>query len=124
MAYACRENDVNTYFAGGPTPGREVLSTPKDFELLDYDESPLTPPNTSPNRRADSTRKVLESPSIVQLARDRLRRSFNETEGVDRIENVMTHRGRSGARAGGGNLVIIATKFQWLHHVSGVRQHR
>jgi len=86
-----------------------VLSTPRDFELFDYDESPLTPPDTSPNRRADSTRKVIESPSIVQLARDRLRRSFNETEGVDRTDNIMTHRGRSEAQAGGSDLVIFIT---------------
>jgi len=59
MAYAYRENDVDTLFACGRTPGRKVLSTPRDFELLDYNESLLTPPNTSPNRRADSTRKVV-----------------------------------------------------------------
>jgi len=59
MAYAYRGNDVNTPFAGGLTPGRKMLLTPRDFESFVYDESPLTPSNTSPNTRADSKRKVI-----------------------------------------------------------------
>jgi len=41
----------------------------------------LLDPDTILNRRVDSNRKVVESPSIIQLARDRLRKSFDETEG-------------------------------------------
>jgi len=79
-----------------------------------YEESSLTPPDTSPNRRPDSKSKVVESPSIFQLARDRLRRSFNKTEGVDRTENIITHRGRLETWAGGGDLVIRCVPRGWL----------
>jgi len=41
MAYANTEDDVNNPSAGEPTPGRIVLLTPRNFELLDYAKSPL-----------------------------------------------------------------------------------
>jgi len=40
------------------------------------------------------------SPSIVQLARSRLTKSFKETVGVDGENNIRTYRGRSEARVG------------------------
>jgi len=102
MAYANTEDDVNTPFTGGPTPGRKVLLTPRDFELLDNAVSPLTPPDSNPNRRVDSDRKVVESPSIIQLARNRLMRSLRRTV------NIMTYHGRSQAWAGGSELLIFS----------------
>jgi len=65
--------------------------------VLDYDESPLTPPDTVSTARADNYHRVVASPSI-QLARERLRRSFKETEAVNRVYSVMASRSRFQAR--------------------------
>jgi len=73
MAYS--RDDVQPPYAGGPTSGRRPLLTPRDFDVLDYDEAPLTPPETVSNIRVDGNRRVAESSSIIQLARERLGRS-------------------------------------------------
>jgi len=86
---------------------RETLITPRDFHVWDRDESALTPTYTDPNRRADYKRLVVKSPGMVQLAREILRRSFDESRDVDRVyNNVITHRDRLEARAGGFDLFI------------------
>jgi len=38
--------DVQLPYIGEPTPVRRILLTPGDFDMLDYDESPLTAPDT------------------------------------------------------------------------------
>jgi len=88
MAYANTEDDVITPSAGGPSPRRNVLLTPRNFELLEYTEYPHSPPDANPNRRIDSNRKVVESPGIIQLARDRLRRSVDKTACDNRIDDI------------------------------------
>jgi len=87
-------------------PGRRLLLTPGEFEVLDYDESPLTPPATVSTARADNYRRVVASPSNIQLARQRLRRSFEETEAVNRVDSVMASRSRFQARTGDSESVI------------------
>jgi len=72
--------------------------------MLDYDEFPLTPPDTVYTARADNYHRVVASPSI-QLARGRLRRSFEETEAVNRVDSVMATRSRFQARTGGSESV-------------------
>jgi len=74
--------------------------------MLDYDESPLTPPDTVSTARADNYHRVVASPSSIQLARQRLRRSFEETEAVNKVNSVMASRSRFQARAGGSESVI------------------
>jgi len=96
MAYS--RDDVQPPYAGGPTPGRRHLLTPRDFEVLDYNESLLTPPETVSSIRVDGIRWVAESTSTIQLARDRLRRSIDETSGVNRADSIITPRGRLQAR--------------------------
>jgi len=81
--------------------------TPRDFDLLDYDESPLTPPETVSNIRVNGNRRVADSSSITQLARERLTRSFDETNGVNRADSIITPRGRLQARAGGSEVDVI-----------------
>jgi len=81
--------------------------TPRDFEVLDYDESPLTPPETVSNIRVDGNRRVAESSSILLLGRERLRRSFGETSGVNRADSIITPRGRLQARAGDSEVDVI-----------------
>jgi len=54
---------------------------------LDYNESLLTPPETVSNTRVDGNRRVAESPSTIQLVRERLRRSFDETSDVNRADS-------------------------------------
>jgi len=103
MAYS----RVQTPYAGGPTPGRRPLLTLRDFDVLDYDESPLTPPETISNIRVDGIRRGTESSSIIQLARERLRRSFDETSGVNRADGIITPRGRLQARTGGSEVDVI-----------------
>jgi len=66
MAYS--RDDVQPTYAGGPTPGKRHLLTPRDFEVLDYNESLLTPPETVSNIRVDGDRRVAESSSTIQLA--------------------------------------------------------
>jgi len=75
--------------------------------VLDYDESPLTPPVTVSTARADNYRRVVASPSSIHLARERLRRSFEETEAVNRVDSVMASRSRFQARTGGSESVIL-----------------
>jgi len=75
--------------------------------MLDYDESLLTPPDTVSTARADNYRRVVTSPSSIQLVRERLRRSFEETEAVNRIDSVMASRSRFQARTGGSESVIL-----------------
>jgi len=67
MAYS--RGDVQPPYTGGPTPARRPL-TPRDFEVLDYNESLLTP------RKQFLTYGLT---ATIQLARKRLRRSFDET---------------------------------------------
>jgi len=74
--------------------------------VLDYDESPLTPPDTIFTARADNYHRVTASPSSIQLARERLRRSFEETEAVNKVDSVMASRSRFQARTGGSESVI------------------
>jgi len=64
--------------------------------MLDYDESPLTAPDTVSTARADNYHRVVASPSSIQLTRQRLRRSFEETEAVNRVDSVMASRSRLG----------------------------
>jgi len=66
--YANARDDVNTPFAGGPTPGRKALLTPGDFEAWNPKDSVLTPPDIDPNRQIDSRRQNVGSLSMVQLA--------------------------------------------------------
>jgi hypothetical protein len=108
MAYACSESDNNVQppSVGALSPGKKVLLTPRDFEVLDYYESLLTPPATDTNSRLNSDRRVVESPSTIQLVRDRLKRSFKETNDVNREDNIIISRGRFQARTGGDDLVI------------------
>jgi len=74
--------------------------------MLDYDKSPLTPPDTISTARADNYHRVVASPSSIQLARKRLRRSFEETEAVNRVDSViMATRSRFQARTGGSDRV-------------------
>jgi len=56
MAYS--RDDVQPPYTGGPTPGRRLLLTPIDFDVLDYDESPLTPTETNSNIRVDDKHRV------------------------------------------------------------------
>jgi len=62
--------------------------------VLDYDESLLTHPDTVSTARADNYHRVVASPSSIQLAREILRRSFEETEAVNRVGGVMASRRR------------------------------
>jgi len=100
MAYS--REDVQLPYTGEPTPGRR----PGDFDILDYDESPLTPPDTVSTARADIYHRVVAFPSSIQLARQRLRRSFEETEAVNRVDSVMASRSRFQAQIGGSESVI------------------
>jgi len=106
MAYS-KGDDVQPPYTGGLTPGRGFLLTPRDFEVMDYDEFLLTPPDTVSTARADNYHRVVASPSSMQLARQRLRRSFEETETVNRVDSVMASRSRFQARTGGSESVII-----------------
>jgi len=74
--------------------------------MLDYDESPLKPPDTVSTARADNYHRVVASPRSIQLARQRLRRSFEETEAVNRVDCVMASRSRFQARTGGSESVL------------------
>jgi len=56
--------------------------------------------------RANNYRRVVASPSSIQLARERLRRSFEETEAVNIVDSVMASRSRFQARTGGSESVI------------------
>jgi len=58
MAYSKRD-DVQPPYTGGPTPGRIALLSPTDLEVLDYDESPLTPPDTIATGGVDNYRSVV-----------------------------------------------------------------
>jgi len=55
----------------------------------------------------DNYHRVVASPSSIQLARERLRRSFEETEAVNRVDSVMASRSRFQARTGGSESVIL-----------------
>jgi len=87
MAYL-KGDDVQPPYTGGLTPRRVALSTPGDSNALYYYESPLTPPNTVSTARADNYHRVVASPNSKKLARERLRRSFEETEAVNRVDNL------------------------------------
>jgi len=101
--------------------------------VLDYDESPFTPPDTVSTARAVNYHRVVASPSSIQVARERLRRSFEETEAVNRVDSVMASRSRFQARTGGSESVIslagLAEIYGWLSTKSGlnctknIRQH-
>jgi len=69
---------------------------------LDYDESPLTPPDTVSTARADNYHGVVATPSSIQLARERLRKCFEATEAVNRVDSVS----RFQAWTGGSESVI------------------
>jgi len=60
-----------------PRPGESAINTEGLRVISYYAESPLTPSDTNANRQIDGDGKAVESPSIIQLARDRLRRSFD-----------------------------------------------
>jgi len=104
MAYS--RDDVKPPYTGGPTPGKRLLLTPGEFEVLDYDESLLTLPDTVSTARANNYHRIVASPSSIQLARQKLRRSFEETEAVNRVDSVMASRSRFQARTGGSESVI------------------
>jgi len=72
MAYS-KGDDVQLPYTGGLTPWRIALLTPGDFDMLNYDESLLKPPDTVSTARADNYHRVVTSPSSIQLARERLR---------------------------------------------------
>jgi len=84
MAYS--REDVQPPYTGGPTPGRRLLLTPGDFQVLDYDESHITSPDTVSTARVDNYHRVVASPSSIQLARERVRRSIEETEAVNIVD--------------------------------------
>jgi len=104
MAYS--RDDVQPPYTGGPTPGRRLLLTPGEFEVLNYDESLLTPPDTVSTARADNHHRVVAYPCSIHLARERLKRCFEENEAVNRVDSVMATRSRFQARTGGNESVI------------------
>jgi len=57
MAFS--KDDFQPPYTGGPTPGKRLLLTPGEFEVLDYDESLLTPPDTVSTARADNYHRVV-----------------------------------------------------------------
>jgi len=66
MAYS--GDDVQPPYAGGLAPERDHLLTPRDFEVLDYNEPLLTPQETvSIIRAVDGNPRVAESLSAIQL---------------------------------------------------------
>jgi len=65
----------------------------------------LHPLDTVSTARANNYHRVVASPSIIQLARERLRRSFEETEAVNRIDSVMASRNRFQARTDGESVI-------------------
>jgi len=71
MAYST--DNVQSPYVGGPTHGRSELLTSRDFEVLDYNESLLTPPETVSNIRVDGNRRVADS---QQLAREKTQEVF------------------------------------------------
>jgi len=71
---------------------------------------PLHPPDTVSTARADNYHRVVASPSSIQLARERLRRSFEETKAVNRVDSVMASRNRFQARTGGSESVIVRAR--------------
>jgi len=79
---------------------------------LDYDESLLTPPDTVSTARADNYHRVVTSPSSIQLARQRLRSSFEETEAVNKVDSVMASRSRFQARTGSSESVIYTPNIR------------
>jgi len=122
MAYS-KGDDVQLPYTGGLTPGRRLLLTSGEFEVLDNDESLLIPPDKVSTARADNYRRVVASPSSIQLARDRprLRRSFEETEAVNRVDSVMASRNRFQARTGGSESVIVIGMLRCALAVNYVR---
>jgi len=110
MVYS-KGNDVQPPYIGGLTPGRRLLLTPGYIDMLDYDETPLTPPYTVFTARADNYHRVVASPSSIQLARERLRRSFEGTEAVNRVDSVMASCNRFQARTGGSESVIKSCNY-------------
>jgi len=58
--------------------------------VLDYNEYLITSPETVSNIRVDGNRRVTESSNIIQLARERLKRSFDETSDVNRADSIIT----------------------------------
>jgi len=81
--------------------------TPRHCEVLDYNESLLNPPETVSNIRVDGNHRVADSPNTIQLARERLRRSFSETSGVNRAESIITPRDQLQARTGDSEVDVI-----------------
>jgi len=109
MAYF--EDDVQPSYAGGLAPGRRHLLTLSDFEVFDYNESILTLRKQFPIIRITSNHRFTESPSTIQLARERLRRSFDETIGVNRVDSIITLRRRLQAWTGGSEVDDIVTHY-------------
>jgi len=54
-----------------------------------------------------SDHRVVASLSTIQLARERLSWSFEETEAVNRVDSIMASRSRFQARTGGSESVIL-----------------
>lgn len=103
------------HHTGEPTPEMEGLLTPRDFELGTHKRWRLafTPPPTASIASANPNRRVSWSDTgranalgLVQRARQSLRHSLANPEGVGEVENPITTRGRFSARAGGGGEVI------------------
>ena len=105
MAYSQKGRDVEPPYTGGPTPGREPLLTPRDFEMLD--KSSFTPPATIPTGRTNNYSRVEAPCSSIQLARQRLRRSLEETTDVNTGDTVMASRSWFQARTSGSESVIL-----------------
>jgi len=107
--------------------------------MLDYDESPLKPPETVSYCTADNYHRIVASPSSIQLARQRLKRSFEETEAVNRVDSVMASRNRFQARTGGsesgyirprptqicGSMILKSNLLQWQlnNAIESLRSH-
>jgi len=68
---------------------------PGDFQAWDHEDTVHTSIDTDLNKRINRGRQVIASPSMIQLARYRLRKAFDEAKEVDRVDgSVISHRGR------------------------------
>jgi len=85
--------------------------------MLDYDESPLTTPDTVSTARADNYHRVVASPSSTQLARERLKRPFEETQAVNKVDSVMASRNQFQARTGGSESVIECSQIKEICYI-------
>jgi len=91
IIWPIRRMTFNPPTLADPHPGEDLYWHQET--LLCWIISPLTPPETVCSLRVDGNRRVAESSSIIQLARERLR-SFDETSGVNRASRPVTGSGR------------------------------